>query len=113
MSARTWQDGATWRNRAPRSVLDPLDPGGEPITTPADRRWLWRLEGDLAVSATNDTLRQLARDLSAYLHETCEHHWRDYEASTWDHPDVAEGDVIPAHRQCLWCSDVDWLDGTR
>ena len=87
-----------WRDRAPRSILDPFTPRGDLVTTPMDRRWLWRLEGTLAVCATNDTLRQLARDLSQYLCETCEHHWQAYEGD----------DDIPAHRQCLWCNDVEW-----
>ena len=87
-----------WRDRAPHSILDLFTPRGDLVTTPMDRRWLWRLEGTLAVSATNDTLRQLARDLGQYLHETCEHHWQPY----------AGDDDIPAHRQCLWCNDVEW-----
>jgi hypothetical protein len=87
------EPGATWRTRMPRGVLDPRCPHGEPVTTPADRRMLWHLEGLIAVAATSDMLRQAAIDLRAYLDETCEHHWHDYEGD----------DVIPAHRQCLWC----------
>jgi hypothetical protein len=86
------EPGYTWRTRMPRAVLDPRGPRGEDITTPADRRMLWHLEGVLAVAATNGTLRQVATDLSAYLAETCEHHWVDYEGD----------DEIPGHRQCLW-----------
>jgi hypothetical protein len=89
-----------WRERAGRILLDPNGPDGRPIPTPLDRRWLWRIESDLAVSAANDGLRQLARDIRAYLNETCEHHWSEWRAA----------DDIPAHRQCLWCCDVDWID---
>jgi hypothetical protein len=93
--------GKTWRERAGRIVLDPLGPHDEVMTTSMDRRWLWRIEGLLAVSATCDAQRQLTADLRAYLGETCEHHWRDY----------AGDDDIPAHRQCLWCNEVEWADG--
>lgn len=77
-------------------------PRGEPCFTTSDRRWLWHLEGSIAVGAPmGSVLEQVGRDLSAYLHETCEHHWNEYEAE----------DCIPAHRQCLWCSQVDWWHG--
>jgi len=46
-------------------------------------------------------LEALRLDLTEYLRETCEHHWQEYEGD----PD------IPAHRQCTWCSDVQWHDG--
>jgi hypothetical protein len=92
------EPGETWRERAGRIVLDPLDAHGAPVATPTDRRWLWRIEGELAVSATNDTQRQLAVDLRYYLAETCEHHTRHYGA---------EGD-FPEHDQCLWCGEVDF-----
>lgn len=88
----------TWRDRAGRIILDPNGPSGQPISTPADRRWLWRIEGFLAVMANTGLQRALARDLRQYLNETCEHHWHD----------CAADEVIPAHRQCLWCCDVDW-----
>lgn len=91
-----------WRDM-PRSVTESFCPRDHFITTPTERRMLWHLEGVLTVSATNDTLRGVARNLRAYLTETCEHHWHEYRA---------EGD-IPAHRQCLWCCDVDWLDRDR
>lgn len=102
--------GGTWRDRAPRSLTDLFDLYEQPIFTSADRRWLWCVESGLAVSATNDEQRQLARDLRAYLTETCEHHRVDYARSEWRHPvtGVVE-DVIPAHRQCLWCHDVEWV----
>ena len=90
------ESGETWRERAGRIVLDPNDEDGNPVATPADRRWLWRIEGLLGVSATNDTQRQLAADLYAYLAETCEHHWRHYDGD----------DTFPPHDQCLWCCEV-------
>lgn len=87
----------TWRDRAPRSILDLFGPRGELVPTPMDRRWLWRLEGMLAVSGTTDIMRQLGRDLAEYLHETCEHHWLPLSAD----------DCCPAMRHCLWCSEVE------
>jgi len=90
------ESGQTWRERAGRIVLDPLDAHGEPVATPADRRWLWRIEGLLAVSATNDEQRQLAADLYAYLAETCGHHLRHYDGDS----------EIPEHDQCMWCCEV-------
>ena len=90
----------TWQDRMPRSVLDLYCASDHVVTTPTDRRMLWHIEGVLAVTATNDRLRQVAQDLRRYLNATCEHHWHEYRA---------EAD-IPAHRQCLWCSDVEWLD---
>jgi len=89
-------EAPTWRERAGRIVLDPCDPRGEPIETPADRRWLWRIASQLAVSATSDGLRQLADDLHAYLAETCAHHWLPYDGDEY----------LPAHRQCLWCTKI-------
>jgi hypothetical protein len=77
-------------------VLDPDDPEGSPLPTSADRRWLWRIEGELAVSATAGAQRQLAADLRAYLAETCEHHYL--------HRGGDEASM--AHDQCLWCSEV-------
>lgn len=92
------EPGETWRERAGRIVLDPLDAHGALVATPTDRRWLWRIENELAVSATNDTQRQLAIDLRYYLAETCEHHMRHYGS---------DGEV-PEHDQCLWCSEVSF-----
>ena len=88
-----------WTNRAPASVLEEgLCARGEPDPTSLDRRWLWRLESFLAISGTTDLHRQMASDLTAYLNETCEHHWHEYA-----------GDAdIPAHKQCSWCNDVVW-----
>ncbi|SDP61090.1 hypothetical protein SAMN04487905_10644 [Actinopolyspora xinjiangensis] len=87
----------TWRDWAGRSITDPTDPNGRPIETPTDRRWLWRIETDLAVSATTDSQRRLAHLLREYLDETCEHHYLDYDADeAWD-----------AHRQCLWCNHIE------
>lgn len=88
-----------WRANAGRILLDPNGPNGEPLPTPLDRRWLWRLESLLAVNAPFDgILSSVGRDLHAYLNETCEHHWSHSDAE----PD------IPAHRQCLWCCTVEW-----
>jgi len=92
-----------WRDNAGNLLLDPNDPAGNPITTPLDRRWLWRLASALAVSATNDVLRDLGRDLHQYLGETCEHHWLHYAASE-------DPDDTGAFRQCLWCHDTRFGD---
>lgn len=80
----------------PRGVADPECPRGHVIETTTDHRLLWHLENTLAVAATNDTLRETARDLRRYLNETCQHHWHEH---------AAEGE-IPARRQCLWCNVV-------
>lgn len=90
------EPGEIWHERAGRIILDPNDAHGEPVTTPADRRWLWKLESVLAVAATNDTLRQLAADLYAYLHETCEHHMHHFGGD----------ETFPEHDQCMWCDEV-------
>jgi hypothetical protein len=92
------EPGETWRERAGRIVLDPNDAHGAPVATPADRRWLWKIEGILAVTATNDTQRQLGADLRYYLAETCEHHMRHYDGD----------EAYPEHDQCLWCSEVQF-----
>ena len=93
-----------WTDRAPASVLEfDLDARGEPDPTSQDRRWLWRLENTLAVDAPlGSRLDQLGRDLRQYLNETCEHHWHAYESD----------EVVPAHRQCSWCNDVEWREAT-
>lgn len=96
------QSGRTWRERAGRIVLDPNDAFGDPLDTPTDRRWLHRITDELGITATNDTQRQLAADLRAYLNETCEHHMRHYDAYGDD----------PAHDQCMWCNDIRFEDGT-
>ena len=103
---------SAWREAFPRGVLDPFGPDGEPIFTSTDRRLLWHMENFLAVHATTEALHDLRLQLYRYLCETCEHHWREYEVSEWRHPDtgVVE-DAIPAHRQCLWCSRVEWAEG--
>jgi len=71
--------------------------GGSDATT-LDRRWLWRLESFLAVSGTNRDQHQMGSDLRQYLNESCAHHWHNYAAD----------DDIEAHRQCLYCHDVEW-----
>lgn len=92
------EPGETWRARAGRIVLDPFNAHGEVVTAPMDRRWLWRIESILGAAYTTDTQHQLVNDLRAYLVETCEHHWRDYEGD----------EDIPAHRQCMWCAALEW-----
>jgi hypothetical protein len=89
-----------WQNRAPAMLRSPEGPDGEPCPTPMDRRWLWRIEAFLAVYGTTDAHRAMSRDLREYLNETCEHVWREEEA---------END-FPAHRQCLWCNDIEGWD---
>jgi hypothetical protein len=85
----------------PNALLSPTDSGGNAIATPQDHRWLWHLEGELSLRAPlGSPLDFLRRRLRSYLNETCQHHWTD-----------SEGDeVIPAHRQCLWCCDVEWTE---
>lgn len=84
-------------------LLDENDPNGNPCPTQLDRRWLWRLENSLAVSAPmGGHLDELRKDLSQYLNETCVHHWtsdEDYDG----HP----------LRQCLWCHDTEWIGVTN
>jgi hypothetical protein len=99
-----------WREVFPRGVLDPFGPSDEPVFTPTDRRLLWHIQYELP---STGYLGRLRLALYRYLCETCEHHWRDYAASEDRHPDTGELlDRIPAHRQCLWCSEVEWRDGT-
>lgn len=90
-----------WRDNAPAMLRESFNgPNGEPCFTTLDRRWLWHVEGQLAVLATTDHLRDVQRDLAQFLHETCEHHW----GSDWP-----GDDHVPAHRQCVWCNYVDWV----
>lgn len=91
----------SWRDRAGRILMDPCDPRGDQIGTPLDRRWLWRIAQFMAVSATTDMQRGLFDDLREYLHGTCRHHWLHYDAD----------EVVAEHNQCLWCCEVEWLDG--
>lgn len=81
-----------WTERAPRPLRTAYDPDGQPHETSLDRRWLWRLENTLAVNNTG-TLSTLLADLRQYLDESCEHHWREFEAD----------DEFEAFSQCLWC----------
>ncbi|HLL68976.1 MAG TPA: hypothetical protein VK453_25175 [Micromonosporaceae bacterium] len=90
--------GTTWVDRAPLTLCTTTDSRGNPCPTPPDRRWLWRIESFLAVYGTNAGHHAMGADLCEYLKGTCEHHWLEYE-----------GDAdIPGHKQCWWCSDVDW-----
>jgi hypothetical protein len=91
--------GETWRVRAGDMVLSPEDPHGNPLPTPPDRRWLWRVENELHASAKSKELRQLAADLYAYLTETCECHWLEYD-------DTGKPGGFGPHRKCLWCGTV-------
>mgnify|MGYP000303564488 CR=1 FL=1 len=81
----------------PRGVMDPLCPSEHVISDSMDRRVLWHLENQLAVSATTDYLKDVQRNLRIYLNQTCRHHW---------HEDVGYEDM-PSLRQCLWCNDVE------
>lgn len=85
-----------WTNRASNPLVAAYDRYGVPLTTPMDRRWLWRIEGALAISSQHDS--QLLKDLKQYLYETCEHHWLHYDGD----------EVVAEHRQCMWCDTVDW-----
>jgi hypothetical protein len=88
----------------PRSVVDPFDAHDQPVFTSTDRRMLWHIESTLAACAPiGSRLSQLAGDLRSYLNATCEHHWSEYQ------PDPENENDVPAHRQCLWCHDVEWL----
>jgi hypothetical protein len=82
----------------PRGVLDPTDPDGVPIATPTDHRLLWHIERSISAPMGSD-LELLCKELRRYLNATCQHHWRPYSGD----------DQIPAHMQCLWCCDVEWL----
>lgn len=92
-----------WQDVFPRSIIDPKGPRGEPVTATTDRRLLWHIEGWLAVNGTNEGQHRVRLAIYRYLCDTCEHHWLDYEGD----------ETIPAHKQCLWCNDVDWLDGSH
>jgi hypothetical protein len=87
----------SWRDRAPAMLVSPDGPDGKACSTSMDRRWLWRLEGFLAINGTSDFQRQMGSDLRQYLNETCEHHWGDW--FIWERP--------PRLRQCMWCCDVE------
>jgi hypothetical protein len=96
----------TWLDRMPRSVVDPFDAHDQPVFTPTDRRMLWHIESTLAVFApVGSRLARLAGDLRSYLNATCEHHWHEYQ------PDPANENDVPAHRQCMWCHDIEWFGG--
>ncbi len=102
MTADVWRavPGTTWQDRASQMLRDTLTgPRGEPCFVTTDRRWLWRLENALGVSApVGNRLCDLQRDLLEYLRETCEHHMQTYAAS---------GDIA-AHQQCTFCHHVVW-----
>lgn len=86
-----------WTQRAREPLNAVVDRDGRTVTTPVDRRWLWRLETALAVSARpGDVLDDLRKDLAQYLAETCEHHWLH----------CAGGGYVPEHEQCMWCHKI-------
>lgn len=87
-----------WSTRASNPLVSAYDRYGVPLVTPMDRRWLWLIEGALAVSSQHDS--QLLADLKQYLGETCEHHWLHYDSD----------EVVAAHVQCLWCNTVEWKE---
>lgn len=92
-----------WRDHAPAMLRDSFSgPNSEPCFTTMDRRWLWHLELTMSTRATTELQREILADLRQYLHETCMHHFGD---------DWLGDEVIAAHRQCLWCNHVVWLDG--
>lgn len=86
----------------PRGVADPFCPSGHrlDVDTSTDHRLLWHIEGELSVLGGTERLRQLTSRLREYLNATCQHHWHEYEAE----------DDMPAHRQCLWCNAVEWVE---
>ncbi|GGM53686.1 hypothetical protein ACFFX1_54735 [Dactylosporangium sucinum] len=109
MTTDTWRavPGTRWQDRAAPMLQDDavgLDREGNPDPTSTDRRWLWRLEGRLAVGATNDRLRELQRDLAEYLQETCVHQWDDPDGYHYVPP---LSPTTPKIRQCRWCSHVE------
>ena len=109
MSAPSWPSDVVqeWRlvhernpeRTLPRGVFDCYGPDGEVIDTPTDHRMLWYVRDSLIGAASTPYLREVFGFLNDYLGATCKHHWRDYEA---------EDGYCEAHRQCLWCNDVQW-----
>jgi hypothetical protein len=81
----------------PRGVMDPLCPSEHVISESTDRRILWHLESQLAVSATTNYLRDMQWNLKRYLVQTCAHHWHSWE----------DDEVYGAGRQCLWCHSTE------
>lgn len=85
----------------PRGVFDKYGPHGEVIETPTDHRLLWHLENRLALAPQKPQVQEMHALLLAYLQGNCQHHWREHEA---------EEGYCDAHRQCLWCNSVEWLE---
>lgn len=109
MTTDVWRavPGTRWQDRAADMLQDDavgLNRAGNPDPTDTDRRWLWRLDGRLAVDATNDRLRALQADLQEYLRETCVHQWDD-EAGYHYFPPESPG--VPKMRQCNWCRHTE------
>lgn len=82
----------------PRGIFDQYGPDGEVITTPTDHRMLWHVRDHL-LGVSVPYVREVFEFLNDYLGATCQHHWKSHEA---------EEGYCDAHRQCLWCHDVEW-----
>lgn len=78
-------------------VRDPICPREHLIDTTTDRRMLWHLAHELS-AGTTERQREFGRAAETYLHATCVHHWHEWRGD----------EEIEAHRQCLWCNDVQW-----
>lgn len=83
----------------PRGVMDPFCPREHVIETTTDHRILWHLEAELALSG-DPRMRAAGVNLRRYLNVACQHHWHDHDPE----PDVS------AHRQCMWCHRVEWIE---
>jgi hypothetical protein len=84
----------------PRGIFDCYGPDGEKIDTPTDHRMLWYVRDEL-LGVSTPYVREVFQFLNDYLSATCQHHWRSYES---------EAGYCGAHRQCLWCNDVEWIE---
>ncbi|AKQ06994.1 hypothetical protein PBI_OVECHKIN_92 [Mycobacterium phage Ovechkin] len=83
----------------PGGVFASHGPRGEEIDTPTDHRMLWYVRDQLLGADMKPYVREIFEFLNDYLAATCQHHWLEYEA---------EEGYCEAHRQCLWCNDVEW-----
>jgi hypothetical protein len=92
---------ATWRDRAPRSIVDPFGPQDEFVASYTDRRWLCHLHNMLTIAGASDVLRQIGADLGQYLTETCQHHWLSYLGE----------DGSLSFRRCLRCPKIEQPPG--
>jgi len=86
-------------------------------TADTDRRWLWRLEGMLAVTATSAVHHATREELLAYLRGTCAHSWDLIPAGQYAEDPSTAPDLL----QCRHCHRVrdlgteqgDGVPGTR